>query len=485
MKNAEGKNFEKELPKGYSIALTINAKDKKPAIIFNLVSILVLIAVMAIAFVPYIFDFDKLIASEYSYTLPIWLFVLMLAYVLLHELIHGIAYKIQTGEKLTFGMSVSCAFCGVPSIFTYRKTAIIAVLAPTVIISCVLLPAMVVCYFINAYFYLLLALIFGMHLGGCCCDIYIAYLLLAKYKDERTLMNDTGPKMTLFIYDESNEELDEKTSEFIKEFNYINSEEYNLEQKKKVKEKDVFSLSVACIVLLALGVIIYALDIFFRYTEPLLYEKPLPLFSLFSLYTILACIAGIVYCALTMKKHKAFKTFIIVLVFILSFPILLICATQGGSISQTTDIENYGRYDYQEYMPNFFPEEITEEMTPVKYSYYFDNSWDWCYELYLEVKMTSTEYEKYKSQYSSELVECWYDSNYSEYVINDRLNLNYYDDGKSYMYSPKIEKIIFNDETKTVIFLALKGTASFNFENSVFFGKFPIDPVVYEEKTTH
>ena len=82
MKNAEGKSFEKELPKGYSIALTINAKDKKPAIIFNLVSILVLIAVMAIAFVPYIFDFDKLIASEYSYTLPIWLFVLKIQHFL-------------------------------------------------------------------------------------------------------------------------------------------------------------------------------------------------------------------------------------------------------------------------------------------------------------------------------------------------------------------------------------------------------------------
>jgi len=41
--------------------------------------------------------------------------------------------------------------------------------------------------------------IFALHLGGCSGDIYITYLLLKKYRDPRTLMNDTGPKMTLYV----------------------------------------------------------------------------------------------------------------------------------------------------------------------------------------------------------------------------------------------------------------------------------------------
>ncbi|MBQ8145660.1 MAG: DUF3267 domain-containing protein [Clostridia bacterium] len=484
MKNKEGKSFERELPKGYKIALTINAKDKKTAIIFNLVSILVLIVVVAIAFVPFIFDFDRLIASEYTYTLPIWLFVLMIVYIFLHELIHGIAYKIQTGEKLTFGMSVSCAFCGVPKIFTYRKTALIAVLAPTVIISGVLLPALVVCYFINAYTYLLLAFIFGMHLGGCCCDIYIAYLLLEKYKDDRTLMNDTGPKMTLFVYDETiGDTYDEATVNFINEFNFVNSEEHNNEMKNKSKENGALVASIVCIVFFILGALLFAMILYTKYANLLLYEKPLPLFKLMSFYLTLICIIGIIYSAITLRKHMAFKCLLAVIMVIFAMPAILLSGTQGGDVSQTTDIDNYGVYDYPEYMPDYFPKTITNEMTPVTYSYYFDYSWDWCYELYLETEMTDGEYEKYKSQYSDKLVECWYDSSYLEYVMRDEPNLRRNDDGDYYMSCPTIKKIIFNDETKTVIFWAVIGSDPFYLENSAFFEKFQIDPLVYEKKT--
>ena len=49
MKTLKEQNFEKELPSGYRQALYINAKNAKFGIIFNLIAVVVLIIVMAIA----------------------------------------------------------------------------------------------------------------------------------------------------------------------------------------------------------------------------------------------------------------------------------------------------------------------------------------------------------------------------------------------------------------------------------------------------
>ena len=49
MKINKDKNFERELPSGYKQSLHINAKDAKFGIIFNLISLLVLAVVVAVA----------------------------------------------------------------------------------------------------------------------------------------------------------------------------------------------------------------------------------------------------------------------------------------------------------------------------------------------------------------------------------------------------------------------------------------------------
>ena len=117
----------------------------------------------------------------------------------LHELIHGAAYKKLTGEKLTFGMSWSCAFCGVPNIFTYKRCALISVLAPFVIFSLIFIPLTVALYFVDTHYYLLSALLLGLHLGGCCGDLYVSLLLLFKFKNKKLLMRDTGPEQFFYL----------------------------------------------------------------------------------------------------------------------------------------------------------------------------------------------------------------------------------------------------------------------------------------------
>ncbi|MBE6593103.1 MAG: DUF3267 domain-containing protein [Ruminococcaceae bacterium] len=203
MKTEKEQNFEREIPAGYRQALYINAKNAKFGIIFNLIAVLVLVAVMALAllsltardisFAPSDVDSSDRLIAYFVFL------ILLIAYVILHELVHGIAYKSQTGEKLTFGMSWSCAFCGVPNIYTYRKTALIAVVAPFAVFTLLFIPILIYFYFFNSFYYVLIAFIFGMHLGGCSGDLYVLYLLTARFKDEKTLMRDTGPEQFFYV----------------------------------------------------------------------------------------------------------------------------------------------------------------------------------------------------------------------------------------------------------------------------------------------
>ena len=200
------KNFEKELPSGYRQALYINAKDAKFGIIFNLIGFAIMAVVMAIAFLSLIasgritqgvFNIEplQLMISD------VVLILVLLVYIVLHELVHGIAYKALTGEKLTFGISWSCAFCGVPHIFTYRKTATIAVVAPFAAFSVILIATAAVLYFVNPLYYLMAALVFGIHLGGCSGDLWVLYLLSVKFKKKTVLMRDTGPEQFFYVYE--------------------------------------------------------------------------------------------------------------------------------------------------------------------------------------------------------------------------------------------------------------------------------------------
>ncbi len=199
----EGKTFERELPKGYKIATVMDASKGRFAVVFTLISFLFLIVAVAAMALPFVFepeDIDDLPYLSVSFLLGM---VASFVYIVLHELVHGAAYKRLTGEKLTYGFTFTCAYCGVPKIFTYRRTALIAVLAPFVLFSLILIPALVVAYYVSFGLYLALGVLFAMHFSGCSGDVYVAALLLFKYKDARVLMNDTGPKMALLVPCES------------------------------------------------------------------------------------------------------------------------------------------------------------------------------------------------------------------------------------------------------------------------------------------
>ncbi len=188
------KNFEKELPEGYEISKVIDASDKKLGLILNMVAVLVSIGLSLLAY--YIIKPSDIENNFNMYRGFIYIAVLLL-YIVLHEVVHGIAYKVLTKEKLTFGMTFSVAFCGVPNIFVYRKTALIALLSPFVLFSVIF--GVLILVIPNPWDSFFMSIIFAFHIGGCSGDLYDTYLYLFKFKSPDTLMQDTGPKQTFYV----------------------------------------------------------------------------------------------------------------------------------------------------------------------------------------------------------------------------------------------------------------------------------------------
>ena len=197
------KSYERSLPGGYKLAKKMDAKDVKFGLLLTLGSLLLFAVALVPCAVPMFFVPREALTGlmEQMNIMLIGYFGGTLIYLVLHELVHGIAYKSLTGEKLTFGLSWSCAFCGVPNIYTYRKTSIIASAAPLVVFSVVFCALCAVLFYVNIWYFYAAAFILGMHLGGCSGDIYML-ILMAKFKNPKLLVRDTGPAQTFYMPEE-------------------------------------------------------------------------------------------------------------------------------------------------------------------------------------------------------------------------------------------------------------------------------------------
>ena len=187
------KTFESELPEGYKAVYEVDAKNGKTVVLLNIAAF----AVAAICiFISYLIIRPAEFFDNYSFVRAVIFISAMLLYIVLHELVHGAAYKILTKQKLTFGLTLSVAYCGVPDIYVYRRAALIALLAPFVLfIPVFLLPAI---FLPDAWDRFYCLILFSLHLSGCSGDIYDAFLYLFRFKDETVLMRDTGPKQTFY-----------------------------------------------------------------------------------------------------------------------------------------------------------------------------------------------------------------------------------------------------------------------------------------------
>ena len=183
-----------ELPENYKLDKTIDMKKMSTNIFLNVLNILFVI-ISFLILIPLKF---KEIKIDNLIELSIVMFIALIGfiiYIVLHELTHGLFYKIFTKQKLTFGVSLTYAYCGVPNIYVRKKEAIIACLSPLIIFSIIFLTLIFILP--PNYINLSIIILFSFHFGGCSGDIYLSLILLTKYKKD-TYINDTGP--TQYIY---------------------------------------------------------------------------------------------------------------------------------------------------------------------------------------------------------------------------------------------------------------------------------------------
>ncbi len=204
------KHFEQELPQGYVAAKVVDATKQKTAVVFTVLSLVIAVVVFVLMWLaifglqPLGDSFEKMSSEGWKSFLPVLVFfVAYLTYVVCHELTHGLVYKLFTKQKLTFGLTLAVAYCGVPNIYVYRTAALTAVLAPFVLFTPVfLLPALLLA---DCAYALVFGALFAFHVGGCVGDLYCAILYFTKFRNSNTLMRDTGPQQTFYVVEQTKE----------------------------------------------------------------------------------------------------------------------------------------------------------------------------------------------------------------------------------------------------------------------------------------
>ena len=183
------------LPEGYSEICTVNLQeDKKTSLLVNLsaVIIAVLLAVPALFAVPvsYMFSMEKGIID---YMLRfVSLMVLIFVYLILHELVHGVAMKICGTKKVKYGFTGLYAFAGSEDFYD-KKAYIFIALAPVVfwgIVIAIINPFVPLEWFWVVYFLQII------NLSGAAGDLYVTIKFFRLPSD--ILVKDIGIMMTVY-----------------------------------------------------------------------------------------------------------------------------------------------------------------------------------------------------------------------------------------------------------------------------------------------
>ena len=166
-----------------------------------------------------------------------------------------------------------------------------------------------------------------------------------------------------------------------------------------------------------------------------------------------------------------------------------LCITSCGIYDhQTTDIKRYGKYDscVGEGETDFFPELNEDIMSNVKYSYSVDCFIDCAHEIYLEFTIEDeAEFTDFINENKNSITtnnpnvvmqKFKYDEAYTELVIEDVINTRYNDEGTLVIDYAYVRKMIYNEESKSIIFVNLYVIDYWEIENSRYIERFDIDP---------
>lgn len=183
------------LPEGYQEIYSIDLqKDKKAAVLVNALALMIAAAMVVPMhfYIPITTLFDMRSGlGTYIIRFAV-LIILIVVYMILHELVHGIVMKSCGTKKIKYGFTGMYAFAGSDDYYDKRSYITIA-LAPIVVWGIVLA---VVNAFVPAQWFWVVYFIQVTNISGAAGDLYVTAKFLRFPKD--ILVTDCGVGMTVF-----------------------------------------------------------------------------------------------------------------------------------------------------------------------------------------------------------------------------------------------------------------------------------------------
>lgn len=184
----------KTLPAGYEKIRDIDLKkNRREALIVNVTAaiIAVVMAVIGHFIVPVQTLFDMTSVPAYFARFGV-LLVGLVAYIILHEAVHGVVMYHYCKVKPTFGFTGMYAYAG-STAFYNRRSYIVIAMAPVVfwgVVLAILMPLVPKTWFWVVYF------IQMNNISGAAGDLYVTSLMMKMPED--ILVRDAGVSMEVF-----------------------------------------------------------------------------------------------------------------------------------------------------------------------------------------------------------------------------------------------------------------------------------------------
>lgn len=187
----------KTLPKGYRYAGTMDFTRNRAQIMAVLKIAIALTAIPLV--IGLIVALPRPSFAGFVDTWYLWaaMIAMLIAYIPLHELTHGVAMYAMSGVKPTFGIRLPYAYAGSTAWFD-RKSHVVTALAPLVVWGVIL--QILIAVLPDRWFWPLWAVQIS-NLSGSSGDIYCAWALLRM--DGQLLIQDTGTRMRIMRYVET------------------------------------------------------------------------------------------------------------------------------------------------------------------------------------------------------------------------------------------------------------------------------------------
>lgn len=185
-----------KLPEGYKEIKSIDLqKDKKLSLFISIFSlVLAVITILSgMIFVPFThFIFVDANSSMADVLRPLIVIPFIIIYVILHEAIHGIFFKVFGKGKLRFGLTLMYAYAGSEGFYNKKSYTIIS-LAPVVILGIII--GIITMHSTDKWFWFIY-LVQVANISGAAGDLYVTSLM--RKLPEDILIHDDGVSMQMY-----------------------------------------------------------------------------------------------------------------------------------------------------------------------------------------------------------------------------------------------------------------------------------------------